>query len=590
MKARYNIIIAAIACLFLSFGEIQAQDTPQKDSVFLDNAQSYFIKAQGAYILGNVDSAYLYVKKSLELDKSNDAAWSLVSKIAFKKGDFAEMMEGCAKAYEIDPDNLEYAIAYAQNLVGRKRVPESLAVLEKAWAANPKNEEVATLLAQIYASTGNFSKAEEVATEFKNKAGETHMAYYLLYNVYAAQQKSEQTLKVLLEADEKIPNPVWKELIADEYLKSANDSLAEVYYNKALAENPSSPAALFGKMEIERTSGDIGNYINHLDMYLANKDIDNDKKLNYLQDVLKSPYFFDNHTAEFAGSLTRFSEEFPADTAVGYLAAQFNMVAKEEEKSGEILKRLLQHYPSDKGVAVIYISYQYTIKGWQEIKAFCQNHLKANDIPQLKKLFLQTQASAEYFLNDYTGALKTYTEIEKFAKAENDTNLLIEAYATKGDLLHTMGKRNECFKYYKKALAIDPEYCPVLNNYAWYLATDPKSKDFDKAQQMSKITIQKEPGNSTYLDTYAYILYKRGNLEEAKKYYQQAVAFGTDLSSTIYRHYAQCLYALGEYDLAKKQYLNALNAAVSENDTEVINSLEKEIEERNQNLKLLQNK
>ena len=562
-----------------------AQDTPGATQG-AENSISYLIKAQGEFLNGNLDSAKVHIEKSLALDAKNDAAWFLKSKIDFNKGDFKGMTLGAQKAYELDSDNIEYAITYARNLVSGGKIPQGIEVLEKAHALSPKNEEVVTTLAQVYAGTGNFSKAEELATEYKSKVGETHMAYYLLYNIYSAQQKNDEALKLLLEADEKAPAPLWTELIAEEYLKNANDSLAEVYYDKALAENPNSPAALFGKMEIERTSGNIGNYFSHLDAYLANPDIANDKKLNYLQEVLKSPYFFDNHTSEFADCLNTFSNQFPKDTAVGYLAGQFDMVANKKKEAAEILQRLLSYYPADKGVATNYISYLYTVEDWAALKEFTQKHLQDGDIKDLTVTMLQTKSTAEYFLKDYSSALKTYTELEKIANTEGNNEMLVEVYSAKGDLLHNLGKKNECYKYYKKALEIDPEYCPVLNNYAWYLATDPKTKDLEKAQQMSKITIQKEAGNSTYLDTYAYILFKRGYLEEAKKYYQQAIAFGKDLSSTIYHHYASCLYALGEYDLAKKQYLNALNAALNELNSEEIVALQKEMEERKAELKI----
>ena len=39
-----------------------------------------------------------------------------------------------------------------------------------------------------------------------------------------------------------------------------------------------------------------------------------------------------------------------------------------------------------------------------------------------------------------------------------------------------------------------------------------------KAISMSRITIEKEPYNATYLDTYAWVMYRSNNLSEAEKY------------------------------------------------------------------------
>ena len=67
---------------------------------------------------------------------------------------------------------------------------------------------------------------------------------------------------------------------------------------------------------------------------------------------------------------------------------------------------------------------------------------------------------------------------------------------------------------------------------------------------MSKKTIEAEPDNSTYLDTYAWILYLMGRPEEAKPYFKHAMLYGGKDSVVILDHYAEVLYALEEYELA----------------------------------------
>lgn len=587
MKARYNIIIATVLTLFLSAGKIFAQELPAKDSTIKDNALSYFIKAQGEYLLGNVDSAAVNIEKSLALDKSNDAAWFLKSKIAYDKKDFYDHFKSLSSAYTLDSDNPDYALAYATALLNNKDAGKAIVVLEGAAEKNPKNEDIVSTLAQVYMMTNNFEKGEKIAQNFKETVG-GYMGYYILYRVYDAAQNNTKALATLLEADAQMPSVPWKELIAEQYLKTANDSLAEVYYNKILAEDPDSKSALYGRMELDRTNGKMESFFDSFNKYLALDDITNDRKLNYIQDLLKSPLFFNDNTDEFAESLNKFYNKYQRDTAVGYLAAQFDMYAKKEKEAYDILNNLNEIYPSDKGVATNVIAINYTLKNWAELKAFTQKHLKANDIEGFTEDLLKAQGTAEYFMKDYGGAIETSKKLLEYAQKINDTELIADTYATLGDMSHEAGKKKDCYKYYKKALSINPEHCPVLNNYAWYLATDPKNKDYSKAQQMSKITILKEPGNSTYLDTYAYILYKSGDLSEARKYYQQAIAYGTDLSSTIYMHYAQCLYALGEYDLARSNYIAAFNKAVEENNLENMDKLEKEMAERNDKLKILQ--
>ena len=117
-----------------------------------------------------------------------------------------------------------------------------------------------------------------------------------------------------------------------------------------------------------------------------------------------------------------------------------------------------------------------------------------------------------------------------------------------GDTLHSMGQTCKAYKKYEEALKIDPRYCPVLNNYAYYLSLE--KRKLCKATRMSRITIEEEPDNATYLDTYGWILFLRGKAKEAKPYFKHAMIYGGKESEVILRHYSQVLEKLGEKDLA----------------------------------------
>ena len=67
---------------------------------------------------------------------------------------------------------------------------------------------------------------------------------------------------------------------------------------------------------------------------------------------------------------------------------------------------------------------------------------------------------------------------------------------------------------------------------------------------MSRRTIEAEPDNATYLDTYAWILHLQGKTAEAKPHFKHAMLYGGKDSPVILDHYAEVLYALKEYDMA----------------------------------------
>jgi Tfp pilus assembly protein PilF len=67
---------------------------------------------------------------------------------------------------------------------------------------------------------------------------------------------------------------------------------------------------------------------------------------------------------------------------------------------------------------------------------------------------------------------------------------------------------------------------------------------------MSRKTIEAEPDNATYLDTYGWILYLLDRAEEARPHFKHAMLYGGKDSAVILDHYAEVLYALKEYDMA----------------------------------------
>ena len=149
---------------------------------------------------------------------------------------------------------------------------------------------------------------------------------------------------------------------------------------------------------------------------------------------------------------------------------------------------------------------------------------------------------------DTLGVIEQCTRMLPVAAAAKDTTNILMAYSTIGDYYHMMGRKKDAYRNYEAALKINPRYVPVLNNYAYFLSEE--KKQLRKALQMSRITIEEEPDNATYLDTYGWLLFLLKRPEEAKPYFKHAMIFGGKDSDVVLKHYSLVLEALGETDLA----------------------------------------
>jgi Tfp pilus assembly protein PilF len=186
--------------------------------------------------------------------------------------------------------------------------------------------------------------------------------------------------------------------------------------------------------------------------------------------------------------------------------------------------------------------------------------------------FCHYSAAAKYFRKDYVGAAKMMEKLVVLQKGEPRKQL--STYSWLGDTYYKAGQSAQCFKAYDRALALDPDYVPVLNNYAYFLSL--QKKNLKKALKMSEKTIQAEPDNVTYLDTYGWILYLLGRLEEARMQFNHAKLYGGNDSAVILDHFATVLYDLGEYRLAYS-YWEKAQSKITEDEKAEVKDLEQKI-------------
>ena len=125
------------------------------------------------------------------------------------------------------------------------------------------------------------------------------------------------------------------------------------------------------------------------------------------------------------------------------------------------------------------------------------------------------------------------------------------------DLYHKKEQHELSDEHFEKVLFLDPENTIVLNNYAYYLSL--RKSNLEKAKSMSYKCNELESDNSTYQDTYAWVLYQQEDYKNAKIWLEKAISNGGDSSAVIIEHYGDVLYKLGNLKEARKQWIRALD-------------------------------
>ena len=187
----------------------------------------------------------------------------------------------------------------------------------------------------------------------------------------------------------------------------------------------------------------------------------------------------------------------------------------------------------------------------EEIYEKCNEALKL--FPDRPVLYL-FKGNIELIKHDFINSIKTLEKGLNYSGNNNDLKLqfysfLAEAYRN----IEDDKKSDDCFE---KALEIDPENIILLNNYSYYLSI--RSERLNEAEKMSKIAITKEPNNQTYLDTYAWILYKMGKYKKALEYIERTIQNGGTEDPDILEHYGDILVELKEKTEAVKYWKLAI--------------------------------
>ena len=143
-------------------------------------------------------------------------------------------------------------------------------------------------------------------------------------------------------------------------------------------------------------------------------------------------------------------------------------------------------------------------------------------------------------------------QVTKDSKKE----VISDFYSIIGDAYHEKMQMQEAYAAYDSALVYNPSNIATLNNYAYYLSLE--RRDLDKAEEMSYKTIKAEPNNATYLDTYAWILFEKGNYAEARIYIDNAMLADGEKSSEVVEHCGDIYYMTGDVEGALKFWQQAL--------------------------------
>jgi len=469
-----------------------------------DNAAVNYKLAEANLLSGNLRDATNYAEAAVRLDAKNPYYYLLLAQAQASQKQYDAATATYANLVQQVPNSGSYLFQLADLYIAQNKLPEALGTLDKAQNQFGKLDEISFKKQQIYLRQNNLPLAL--------KEGENLIA-----------SNPTEPRYVLAQAE----------------MYAANNRLVDAQRaaEQALRLDPQAPQAHLVLADIARQLRQQPELEKHLRLALENPSLDIDQAVRILASYLKQlpdPKAAPVALELAAATVRSHPQEAKAYTMAGDIQAT---AGKRREARDSYLKAL--RYDKSK--------YQL----WQQLAV-----LDA-ELNQPDSLVRHTDQALEVFPNQaplwfFNGvgyslkhqpqrAVQALEHGRRLAGESPDQQSQFDAQL--GEVYNELKDYAKSDAAYDAALTADPNNYGVLNNYSYYLSL--RNEKLDKAKEMSGRTIAKFPDNDTYLDTYAWVLYKQKNYAGAKASLERAARTTKDAS--ILEHYGDALWQTGDH-------------------------------------------
>lgn len=341
--------------------------------------------------------------------------------------------------------------------------------------------------------------------------------------------------------------------LGNAFLEQAMTDSARVYLERAVNLDDTDGFANFSLATLYAVTGDSVAYEQAIYKTLTECDLDLEMKARILQHYTNQRLVEADSTGRSDALFNRVLEMHPHEVSLRSLYADYLYVVDSLDNALEQLDICLDLEPAETDLWRKAITWCYLKAPRQRTLDYMDRAFSAADDNYDLNSFL---ASTYYVLHEPQRALTTYDRMWAMIDSTDNTHRS-EILAGKADVLVQIGDTIAGIDAYEKALIADPGNTGVMNNYAYCLAC--ANRNLDYALQLISRAVNANPENDNFLDTYAWIYYKRGDYGMALIYIETAMKSNDSPATEVIEHYGDILEANGKHEQAVAQWQRALD-------------------------------
>ena len=533
MKIKIFILGILLSSQILTYAQISS-DAERYDY--------FFLEAMTEREKGNASAAFELLRHCLEINPEASEAYYYLAHYYLGMKQNGKALEAFRKASELEPDNVSYLETLAQMYLQSQDLKAATETFEKLSKAEPEREDVLGMLVQLYSEDEKqYSKAIDILNRLEEIDGMNERISYAKADLYWKMDNGKAALAEMKKLADQYPYDLnYRNAYADMLLANDQDKKAFDIYRGILKEEPGNSKVLMSLRTYFLAKGNTAAADSTTIKILTESNANTDEKIYILrQEVMES----ENNGGDSIKVLSLFERTISAkdsDPGIGLLMASYMQLKNmPKEDINRVLEGVLNKAPDNASARLQLIADAWEKKDLARVVNLCAAARQYNP-DEMAFYYYQGVALAQQDKN--AEAIEAFRNGIGVIKEDSSPDIVSDLYAILGDLLHQDGYKQEAFAAYDSCLQWKPENYSCLNNYAYFLCED--GGDLEKAEKMSYKAIKAEAKNATFLDTYAWILFRLERFAEAKIYIEQTLQCDSDSSAVIIEHagdiYAKC--------------------------------------------------
>lgn len=535
--------LVLIASLLLWGVDVHAQKSKKE----LENErkfQSLFFDALTAKSLGNAPDAISAFKACLDINSKADAAWYELSRLQALSGNFTDGIFSIEKALDVNPKNPYYLELAAELHTGIGEYKKALNLFDEIIELKPKDPEAYLSKAEIYEALGDVAKTEKLYDKVIEITGESlNISYRKIQGLIRGGKVS----KAIEETDNLIDQypeiSEIREMKAEFYLMQNKQKEAKEVLKTLLEINPHYENAALKMAQIEVASGNFVGAISYAKTAFKSPDIGIDDKMRLMLIFYESSNMDKTHVPSYLELAETLTMAHPRD---GKSYAVYGDILLREQKIEDALAAYLMATTIAPDKRLI----------WERILEIESNLALVDSLAKHSKQCITLFPSQPvFYLFSGLAQMQQGNGEKALFDLESGLSLVVNAPGLKLQFLNLLGDvetelqhYSKADKYYDQALAIDPNNPLILNNFAYSLAN--RGQKLKDALQMIEKCNSISPDNPSFLDTYAWVLFKMKDYDKAQILIARALALDGEKNGVLLEHCGDILYFQDEKENA----------------------------------------